>query len=844
MIRHGVSQAIWLLAISHAAGCGGTGPAGASCWDLDEDAACDLDSEDLDGSGACSVADCRLAGLAGTIAGTVVTEAGAAIEGATVGLSPGAASSATDVEGRFELSAPVGVYALTASAPGHEDTTVPQVSVIAGLTVTLEPIVLAGPGAIVASAGADQRQVGYGATVALAGSGTGAETLDYSWRQTSGPPVAISGAETPTPVVSMPTLDEVLAAIGRELPARIGVFPISHRGQAAVVLELSVTGGGATATDSVTLTAAEPTGSAPVVPLGLNVFVVGAEGPSPSWTLDAPAGSAATLRDADTRTPSFVPDAIGTYTATLAGGGSVTVEVGSWVGVVGRTAECQACHNGAHAPDMFAGWAETPMGTVCSRFLDGALGEYEASCLECHTLGYSAAADNGGFDDVAAAAGWAVPETLQAGTWDDLLVTNAGVARFANVQCESCHGPHESTAHMTGARRVLGAGTCARCHDWEAHATAAYEWERSTHADTGMARSVATVETQGARVGDCARCHSAQGFLVYAERLEAGDASPLPGGEAAFGVLGLTDARVEPVSCPACHDPHEGSNAHQLRLYDAIEMLPSGFGVAGAGTGAVCMACHNSGRGLHDDAHPPSGYEAPEVSAQAEILYGRNAFFVPPLGSGASNHAAIGDSCPACHVVPAEPAEEPSAGGHTFRIVPDLCARCHGEGVDGRAIQAIAQDELAAIREEIAAQVVDELAGIVEWGDTYSIRAWDPATGCYSSPSTPDVVVPWAPLSASIERIDREQALSLVLPEPVAITWRSDGCSGNVTTSTVYVQLGSLVSYDAPVFRPDDTLVKALWNAALLHGDGSLGLHNPGWVLEVLGATGEALRAR
>jgi hypothetical protein len=840
MIRHGVSLAALALAVASAAGC--EGPAGVACWDLDEDAACDPESEDRDGNGACSVADCSAA--TGTVAGTVITEAGAGVEGATISLAPGGVSGATGAEGGFALAAPVGVYALTASAPGHVDATVPAVSVIAGTTVTLDPIVLAGPGALVADAGPDRRQVGYGASVTLAGGGSGAAELTYAWRQTGGPAVPIAGADTATPTITLPTLDEALAAIGRELPDRTGVLPISPRAQGAVVLELAVSGGGTTATDTVTISAAEPTGSSPAVALGLNVFLVGADAPTHGWTLAGPTGSAATLRDAGTRTPSFVPDVPGTYTASLAGGATVSVDAGSWVGVLGHATDCQACHNGAYAADMFTGWWATLMGTTCGRFLDGELGGGDASCLECHTLGYSAAADNGGFDDVAAEEGWELPEALEPGAWDALLATHDAVARLAGVQCESCHGPHDTTAHLTGARQVLGAGTCARCHDLDAHAVRAFEWERSTHADVGMAQTVATVDGQGPRAGDCARCHSAQGFLAYAARLAAGDPSPIPGDETALRTLGLTQGRVEPVTCPACHAPHDPTNPHQVRLFDEIALLPSGFGVAGAGTGAICMACHNSGRGLHDDAHPPTGYEAPEVSAQAEILFGRNAYFVPPLGTGASNHAAIGDSCAACHLVPVEPSADPTAGGHTFRIAPDLCARCHGEGVDGRAIQAIAQAELEAIRAEITSQVVTDLSAIVGWGGTSAVRAWDPATGCFSSPGESDVILASAPLSASIERIDRELALSVTLPVDLTIAWRSAGCSGGTTAATVYFQLGSLVSGGAPVYAPDDTLTKAMWNAALLHGDGSLGLHNPGWVLEVLGATDEALARR
>jgi hypothetical protein len=38
--------------------------------------------------------------------------------------------------------------------------------------------------------------------------------------------------------------------------------------------------------------------------------------------------------------------------------------------------------------------------------------------------------------------------------------------------------------------------------------------------------------------------------------------------------------------------------------------------------------------------------------------------------------------------------------------------------------------------------------------------------------------------------------------------------------------------------------VRALWNAELVRGDGSGGIHNPGWIFEVLANTTEAIGRR
>ncbi len=73
----------WSLACTGLAGepgpsgsAGGVGPAGASCWDLNENGSCDPD-EDIDGDGLCNVDDCRVAPDGGGGAGGGAGQGGA-----------------------------------------------------------------------------------------------------------------------------------------------------------------------------------------------------------------------------------------------------------------------------------------------------------------------------------------------------------------------------------------------------------------------------------------------------------------------------------------------------------------------------------------------------------------------------------------------------------------------------------------------------------------------------------------------------------------------------------------------------------------------------------------------
>jgi len=515
--------------------------------------------------------------------------------------------------------------------------------------------------------------------------------------------------------------------------------------------------------------------------------------------------------------------------------------------VHGHTATCQGCHNNEYAPDRFTAFFGTEHWSMFSRGIDGLLGEdYGESCLVCHTVGYSAAASNNGFDDVAAIESWEVPEVLTEGNWETMTRASSGLAQLANIQCESCHGPQDSAAHMTGVRGRLAAGMCARCHDSGSHTVKAYEWSRSTHSNLSVAQAYGTVDGMGAHAGYCGRCHSGQGFLEYAANLAAGNPSPLAEDEEYLRGIGMDRDHVEPVTCATCHDPHSSVNPHQVRLYDEIELLPAGFRVDGAGSGAICMACHNTGNGAHDDGHLPTDYTIPNVPAQADVLLGRNGYFMGRVASIPPPHAALENTCATCHMAEPDHHDFPTVGGHTWRVRDDLCERCHGEGVNLRGLQATVEQNLETLEDEVIAQLIGDLTEITRAGRTYSVRAWDLATGCYSSESADvsNVTLSMAPMTATLEHIDDEFGFAVTFDAEIPITWRSAGCSGSTSTRTVFFQLGSLVSSGSQVVGLDDVLVGAIWNVEVLHGDGSYGVHNATWTFRLLAASLEALADR
>jgi len=176
-----------------------------------------------------------------------------------------------------------------------------------GGTATDDVVVTATNAAPIAAAGPDQVGVFRGATVTLDGTGSSdpdGDPLTYSWTQTSGPAVALAGANTVTPSFT---------------PAAAGTH----------VFALTVDDGfGGTNVDEITVDVVNrpPTADAGPDQSGLfrNMLVAVDGTPSTdpdgdpltySWTQTT--GPAVALTGANTATPSFTPAAAGTYTFQL-----------------------------------------------------------------------------------------------------------------------------------------------------------------------------------------------------------------------------------------------------------------------------------------------------------------------------------------------------------------------------------------------------------------------------------------------------------------------------------------------------------------------------------------------
>ncbi len=837
------------------------------------------------------------------------------------------ATATTNATGDYSLVVPFGTLGLSFSKAHYTSPAAMAVGALAGQPVRVNVTMNeASSGKPSVSLAASANDVGYGAQVTLTVTATDpdGDPLTYTWADATSP--AIAGVtlvpQTPAPattaVLNMPTMANAFAkrflasdpsgqTSGYTIADQFGVLPISADTRAGVSASVTVKDDrGQSTSVSVTVNAAPVLTGNHNVAVNTRVYLNSGHSGASAWAISVkPTGSAAALDDATRRTPSFVADVQGKYTLTE-GTNTMDVYVGDWLGVitgvgsagpdsVAFDTQCMACHNGSKAPDEFTPWAATGHATQFSMGIDGTKSpSYSASCVSCHSVGYDPAIANGGFDDVAAANSWAFPATLASNNWTDMLTTKAAVARLGNIQCENCHGPQNEVAGgdshtMSNAptasfdpgvgpfkspRISFSAELCATCHASGSGHHQYSEWN-TTDPVTGWGHSNRGTTANAVRGGSlnnsCGRCHSAQGYSVYVDQLEAGNI-----GNIAAGSLALTDVtanNVEPVTCTACHDPHDDTNPNQLRVYGDTPLLPGGFQGHGLGKGALCVTCHNSRNGarngsstltyLHADGETynsgnPTSYSAPHQACQGDVFTGNNAYFMGAALPMASKHTAIDDACVGCHMT-LNPKTHLSHGTpvnnqHEFRITEadssKLCANCHSANVDGEGIKASTEAGLVALAGHMGDAVKTKANTLA--GNVIRLVAYDPASDLYSSACTgsgcvkpPNVAIDTLAdpvVGVQVEEIHGQIGFVITLTSAITIPFvdASGNAAGSQSLSTFGVQLGDLkdnAATPAALFALSGNMVRAGWNYFLIEGDQSKGIHNPSFVQQVLNAS-------
>ena len=424
----------------------------------------------------------------------------------------------------------------------------------------------------------------------------------------------------------------------------------------------------------------------------------------------------------------FRPDVVGQYTVnatiTTVGSGSTNLSAKITAGTYLGLQTCAACHsggtiiNGALVPGIYPTYTNTPHASMFTRAIDGLLtSHYNKSCIVCHTVGYdtNSFAVNGGFDDVATLYGWTFPSVLTNGNWASMP---PAVQNLANIQCENCHGPgsqHLYSQGFVGNTNAISvnyaAGDCSQCHDDLNNHYYSAEWNNSLHAAASRTPS-------GISRPQCVRCHDAPGFVGWATAGGMALQNQYPnniiwGNYFSTNIVTYSattptytvegnppNTTYFPITCQACHNPHDASKPHQLRMNYNVT-LSDGTTVTNAGAGGFCMECHNSRNGSVTNMLAKYPLNQPNWaggvsfgthdSPQGDMLEGVNAVTYGQQIPSAPHAMVVSNTCVGCHmqtIASTDPAFT-LAGGHSTKMsytnsvgakiaVAYVCVQCHG----------------------------------------------------------------------------------------------------------------------------------------------------------------------
>lgn len=227
------------------------------------------------------------------------------------------------------------------------------------------------------------------------------------------------------------------------------------------------------------------------------------------------------------------------------------------------------------------------------------------------------------------------------------------------------------------------------------------QWSQSSHSHNAIANGTNNDAIKNAEDAQCLICHDTYGFITWSKK----------GFDTGFGTPKIQEAGgASGPGCIACHNTDaKGSCGSMLRLEDNTPMTLGGFMVENAGSGAICIVCHNGRRGLYNDSDKPiMNHRAPHEASSADMLLGVNYFFVP-VGE-IQPHFLIKDTCVACHMDPWA-----RGGEHTFKASWDGCRSCHSD-VDGEKYRKAGEEGREKLNTAIAQTVSKVIQGAIDAG--------------------------------------------------------------------------------------------------------------------------------
>lgn len=268
----------------------------------------------------------------------------------------------------------------------------------------------------------------------------------------------------------------------------------------------------------------------------------------------------------------------------------------------------------------------------------------------------------------------------------------------------SCEGP-EGPAGDPGADGVNGSTECMACHNENTDLKLKMvQFAESAH-------SLGTYYTRG---GQCAACHSTEGFLDLQNHTAVSD------------IDNMELEMQSPISCYTCHKIHQAydSTDWDLTFVEPVAQTILGYtspdvdqiAFNDMGDANMCLQCHQA----RDRGNVPSltstadvgtsGHWGPHYGVQGNVLH--SAAGVHIAGSASYPTGAVKHDCIRCHM---------SNGDHTLAVNYDNCTECHSD----------IEDEMEALHDEVDGLKFTLGAKLAELGymnvETESEWVWDDA---------------------------------------------------------------------------------------------------------------------
>jgi hypothetical protein len=444
---------------------------------------------------------------------------------------------------------------------------------------------------------------------------------------------------------------------------------------------------------------------------------------------------------------------------------------------------CGNCH-----VDVQGEWRQTKHATAWATLQ--ASGHAQPFCSRCHTV-------NGSTNGTGDTTGY-------------FTVSADAQPFYQDVQCESCHGPGANHVSAPGESQPIPtfkvdntyADGCTACHN-SSHHPFAEQLAISRHGEMPNWEGAA---------GSCqVNCHT-----VWGAQGQMAARGPFRTGET--GVNPLTTTLPPGLTCQLCHEPHDAvDNPAQLRL---------GLVAASAADSAqhICGKCHSRGA-----AATASSWRSSRGahSAQFAILMGRGGWTPASFGNiqGPARHGTMEGSCTTCHMHNAPINDAAGAFavqnvGHSFEVIPCLNAASLGTGgIDTAAAGCTdAQRDFSACGTSNCHGSQDAARTAMERTQS-EIRAfaallWVDTDGDATIDSLP-IDQGWIPklLQHDRTRVAGQKRLAT---------------TGADTVETV----AKGARFNALTFGHPNA-----------HGDGSWGVHNPGYIRAVMAKTVDLVRS-